>query len=121
MTRDEIIAMAKEAGCVSATFWPDGFTGLMGVFERFAALVAEADRAARIAAQTEAAELKERLARSGVEQRRAVREAVLAEREACAVLLARMTERRRWTRAGINGEAMMPCEYAEAIRARGAA
>ena len=101
MTRDEIIAMAKEAGCVSATFWPDGFTGLMGVFERFATLVAEADRAARIAAQTEAA--------------------VLAEREACAVLLARMTERRRWTRAGINGEAMMPCEYAEAIRARGAA
>ncbi len=84
MTRDEIIAMAKEAGCVSATFWPDGFTGLMGVFERFAALVAEADRAARIAAQTEAAELKERLARSGVEQRRAVREAVLAESEACA-------------------------------------
>ncbi len=86
MTRDEIIAMAKEAGCVSATFWPDGFTGLMGVFERFAALVAEADRAARIAAQTEAAELKERLARSGVEQQRAVREAVLAEREACALI-----------------------------------
>lgn len=44
----------------------------------------EAERAARIAAQTEAVELKERLARSGVEQRRAVREAVLAEREACA-------------------------------------
>ena len=46
MTRDEIIAMAKEAGCVSATFWPDGFTGLMGVFERFAALVAAAEREA---------------------------------------------------------------------------
>ena len=44
MTRDEIIAMAKEAGCVSATFWPDGFTGLMGVFERFATLVAAAER-----------------------------------------------------------------------------
>ena len=52
---------------------------------------------------------------------RIVTKAVLIEREACAVLLARMTERRRWTRAGINGEAMMPCEYAEAIRARGAA
>ena len=46
MTRDEIIAMAKEAGCVSATFWPDGFTGLMGVFERFAALVAAEEREA---------------------------------------------------------------------------
>ena len=46
MTRDEIIAAAKEAGCVSATFWPDGFTGLMGVFERFAALVAAAEREA---------------------------------------------------------------------------
>lgn len=44
-----------------------------------------------------------------------------SEREACAVLLSRMTERRRWTRAGINGEPMMPCEYAAAIRARGAA
>ena len=46
MTRDEIIAMAKEAGCVSATFWPDGFTGLMGVFERFAALATAAEREA---------------------------------------------------------------------------
>ena len=121
MTRDEIIATAKEAGSGDMGLNMDGSDHLIGLFERFAALVAEADRAARIAAQTEAAELKERLARSGVEQRRAVREAVLAEREACAVLLARMTERRRWTRAGANGEAMMPCEYAEAIRARGAA
>lgn len=46
MTRDEIIAMAKEAGSVSATFWPDDFTGLMSVFERFAALVAAAEREA---------------------------------------------------------------------------
>lgn len=46
MTRDEIIAMAKEAVSVSATFWPDDFTGLMSVFERFAALVAAAEREA---------------------------------------------------------------------------
>ena len=39
-----------------------------------------------------------------------------AERKACALLLERMTERRRWTRAGINGEPMRPCEYAAAIR-----
>lgn len=97
MNRDDIIRMAIEAGFD----WGDLGVSDRLCFERFAALVAEADRAARIAAQTEAA--------------------VLAEREACAVLLARMTERRRWTRAGINGEAMMPCEYAEAIRARGAA
>ena len=44
MTQDEIIAMAKEAGCVSAEFWPGDFAGLMGVFERFAALVAEKER-----------------------------------------------------------------------------
>jgi len=46
MTRDEIIYMAKEAGSVSATFWPDDFTGLMSVFERFAAIVAAAEREA---------------------------------------------------------------------------
>ena len=40
----------------------------------------DSERAARVAAQTEAVELKERLARSGVEERRAV----AAEREACA-------------------------------------
>ena len=42
------------------------------------------ERAARQAAQVEVVELKERIARAGVEQRRAVREAVLQEREACA-------------------------------------
>lgn len=39
---------------------------------------------ARQAAQVEVAELKERIARAGVEQRRAVLDAVLEEREACA-------------------------------------
>lgn len=46
MTQEEIIAMAKEAGSMSAAFWPDDFTFLMGVFERFAALVAESEREA---------------------------------------------------------------------------
>ena len=46
MTQYEIIQMAKEAGCVSAEFWPGDFAGLMGVFERFAALVAEKEREA---------------------------------------------------------------------------
>jgi len=43
------------------------------------------ERSARIAAQTENEHLKAQCARSGVELRRAVREAVLAEREACAI------------------------------------
>lgn len=77
MTRDEIIAMATEAGLNSYRIAPGE---ALAVWERFAALVAEAERAARIAAQTEAVELKERIARSGVEERRAV----AAEREACA-------------------------------------
>lgn len=82
MTRDELIAMATEAGLNSYRIAPGE---VVEVWERFAALVAA------------------------------------AEREACAVLLSRMTERRRWTRAGINGEPTKPCEYAAAIRARGAA
>lgn len=85
MTRDEIIDTAKEAGSSDMGLNVDGSDHLIGLFERFAALVAA------------------------------------AEREACAVLLSRMTERRRWTRAGINGEPTKPCEYAAAIRARGAA
>ena len=42
-----------------------------------------AERAARQKAQEEVVFLKERIARAGVEHRRAVREAVLEEREAC--------------------------------------
>lgn len=41
-----------------------------------------------------------------------------AEREACAALIEGTTERRRWICGGINGEAVKPCEYAAAIRAR---
>lgn len=46
--------------------------------------------------------------------------AVAAEREACAKLVQDMSHHRRWVRAGINGEPIRPCEYAAAIRARGA-
>lgn len=46
--------------------------------------------------------------------------AVAAEREACAATVEQMTARSRWIRGGINGEATKPCEYAAAIRARGA-
>ena len=43
-----------------------------------------AERAARQAAQAEVVELKERIARAGVEHRRALHEALQQEREACA-------------------------------------
>jgi hypothetical protein len=45
MTREDIIAMAQEADLLLfAEFWPDDFKGLMGCAERFAALVAAAER-----------------------------------------------------------------------------
>ena len=49
-----------------------------------ARLGAAKERAARQAAQTEVADLKERIARAGVEHRRALHEALQQEREACA-------------------------------------
>lgn len=83
MTKDEIIAMAREAD----PFGDDGRLVSLamltpGTLERFAALVAA------------------------------------KEREACAKLIEGMTERKRWLRGGINGEATKPCEYAAALRAR---
>lgn len=57
------------------------FLAALGVFE---SLANATERAARIAAQTENEALKARLAASGVTERRAVREAVLKERDECA-------------------------------------
>ena len=48
-----------------------------------------AERAARIRAQEEAVALEERIARAGVEQRRALHEALQQEREACAQIVDR--------------------------------
>ena len=50
----------------------------------FEELATATERAARIAAQVENEALKARLAASGVAERRAVREAVLDERDKCA-------------------------------------
>jgi hypothetical protein len=76
-------------------------------------------KAARIEAQTENEALKAKLAKSGLEKWRAVREAVAAEREACAALCETLqapdsctgVERSLWD------VATMAC--ADAIRARG--
>ena len=82
MNQNELIAMAKEARISEMGLNIDGSIHLLGLFERFAVLVAA------------------------------------AEREACARLIEGMTERKRWLRGGINGEATKPCEYAAALRAR---
>lgn len=101
MNRAEVLRMAMEVGHpypeADAQFLVD-----------FAALVAADARAARIAAQVENEALKARLAASGVAERRAVRDAVLAEREACAALVA------SWNTA-------ITDKLAADIRARGAA
>ena len=88
MTRADIIRMAREAGIE----WQEnmGITGKVHVttsgsqpverIERFAALVAAAEREARQKAQAENEELKGVIARHGLE----IQHAVLAEREACA-------------------------------------
>lgn len=113
---DDVIRMAREAGAEMSMLLCDppkpGYVGFRRVehLERFVSIVAAhiiarqppppmvvnlGDRAARIAAQTENEALKARLAASGVAECRAVREAVLAEREACAVLMAAMRDKSR--------------------------
>ena len=63
--------------------------GLIEKVEWAAMLGAAKERAARQAAQAEVAELKERIARAGVEHRRALHEALQQEREACAQIVER--------------------------------
>lgn len=87
------------------------------------------ERDARIAAQTENEALKAKLAASGVAERRAVREAVLAEREACAMVCDAEAARAlvNW-RSDVpsnqpfwNGAEQLVSGCAADIRARGAA
>lgn len=87
----------------------------------FAALVATDARAARIAAQTENEVLKARLAASGVAERRAVREAVLKEREACARLCEQLQAPKSCSGAERSLWDVATLECAHDIRARGAA
>lgn len=87
MNRDDILRMAREAGFEvhdrkqQARVGMDALLGIDSTdkLERFHALAVERERAARQSAQAENEELKARLARAGVEQRRAVRD----ERKAC--------------------------------------
>lgn len=76
--RDDTIRMATKAGILEPGY-PVG-DRVAGELERFASLVTERERAARQAAQIQVEQLQERIARAGIEQRRAV----LAMRERCS-------------------------------------
>ena len=67
--------------------WVD--LGLIEKVEWAARLGAEKERAARQKAQEEVVFLKERIARAGVEHRRALHEALQQERDACAQIIER--------------------------------
>lgn len=94
MTDDEIIEWAVANGIefhpvkqqVRVGVHALAGTDSMPALRRLCAMAAAKERTARQAAQAEVVELKERIARAGVEQRRAVREAVLQEREECALV-----------------------------------
>ena len=76
MNTGDIIKLATEVH-----LFDDDQEPLVEHLEQFAALVTQAERESRQAAQAENEQLKARLARSGVELRKAVRD----EREACAI------------------------------------
>lgn len=115
INRADVLRMAEEAG--AGRFRRDESAQIVTpeVLERFTAL-ARAFRPARIAAQAENEILKDQLAASFVAERRAVREAVLAEREACAALMADL---RAKSRNHLFRSALTVAEGE--IRARGAA
>ena len=75
-----------------------------------------AERAARQKAQEEVIALKERIARAGVEHRRALHEALQQERDACAKVAEGFPENRDWVPSSLWGNIRK--EIAAAIRAR---
>lgn len=113
MTTEEIIRLAREAGWPSMVVDNLPESQDLQRLERFAALVAAAEREARQAAQIENEALKARIARADVELQRAV----IAEREACAKVLienAELCTKNKLLREILEANA-------DAIRARGAA
>lgn len=75
-----------------------------------------AERAARQKAQEEVVFLKERIARAGVEHRRALHEALQQEREACAKVCEGFPANRDWVPGSLWGN--IRNEMSAAIRAR---
>ena len=82
MTRDDIVRMFHEAG--ESAGWKPGFGNplVINYLAHFADLAVAAERASHQAVQIQNEQLREQLARSGIEQRQAIQ----AEREACATI-----------------------------------
>lgn len=121
MTRDEIINMAREAGFQTGVIHGADGSPIQTLvqhighsciveLERFYALAVAKEREARQQAQREAEALRERVVKSGLEQHRAVRDAIKAEREACALVA------EDWQTA--IHDPRYECDCATAIRAR---
>lgn len=122
MNTDDIIKLAREAGIE----WQENSSmsgkkrmstaGSQSIerIEHFAALVTQAERESRQAAQAENEELKARLARSGVELRAAVR----AEREACHALRQTLPNPMAHCQTSAHAYDMAIVDYGKAIRAR---
>lgn len=119
ITRDEIVSMAREAGfsvrgeTIRTMHSSGAWVGINDELAKFAELATSKERTARIEARQRLADAQEVAAKSGLAHRKAVQEAVAEavadEREACAVMCEGMHEEDR------------PSDYADAIRARGAA
>ena len=81
MNTDDIIKLAREAAAKHGQELDESpEPEIVAFLVEFHTLVTQAERESRLVAQTENEQLKARLARSGVELRKAVRD----EREACA-------------------------------------
>ena len=112
MNRETIIQMAREAGLAEVTDTAESLPAdYVEALAKLCALAVAKEAESRKAAQLENADLKERLARSGIEQRRAVAK----ERDECA----KVCESRYM--GDNNREDMEARQCAAAIRARGEA
>lgn len=122
MNRETIIQMAREAGLAEVTDTTESLPAdYVEALAKLCALAVAKEAESRKAAQAENADLKERLARSGIEQRRAVAK----EREECAKVCestawaTSIDEWRDMTKKDVADKSMHAC--AAAIRARGEA
>lgn len=86
MNRKDTIRMAREAGLYQK---PETYDAYRTEIERFTALVAAAEREARIAAQKQVEALQAENARNEADRLAAV----LSEREACAKVCEELSER----------------------------
>lgn len=100
MNPHDLTNLANDVGATCHTHSMGRATSIMfsiHQLEQFAERLVAEEREKRIATQTENEALKMKLARSGVEQNRAVHAAILKEREACSTLI---LETKEWKGLG---------------------